>query len=323
MEIKSRDTASAGEEDLTRNGVTTSGTLIVGIPTYNEEVAIGSIVLQAQRHADKIIVVDDGSSDDTVPIATEAGATVIQHKDNKGKGGAIRTLFQHIQQKNGDINALVLLDGDGQHVPSDIPDVAEPVLAGDCDIAIGSRYIEQDETETPLYRRFGQHVLDLLTARSSGENVTDSQSGFRALSPQAVSKLNIRADGMGVESEIIGSAVKNDLDVSEVPIDVRYEGIDGQTHNPFRHGLEVAVFVMQLIRDRHPLLFFGLPALLLLALGGIVMTHSAYLYQTTGAFHQWRVLLSGAVIMIGMLSAFCGLVLSQIRNMIDSLALFS
>ena len=316
MEIKSAGTASAGEGDLSGTGLTTGKTIIVGIPAHNEEVAIGSIVLQAQRHVDKVIVVDDGSSDDTVRIATEAGAAVIQHEDNKGKGGAIRTLLQHVQEENGDTDALVLLDGDGQHVPSDIPHVAEPVLAGDCDIAIGSRYIEQDKTETPLYRRFGQRVLDLLTAGSSGEKLKDSQSGFRALSPRAVSKLNIRTDGMGVESEMIGSAVENDLDVSEVPIDVRYDGINGQTHNPFRHGLKVAVFLMQLIRDRHPLLFFGVPALFLLMLGGSVMTHSAYLYQTTGAFYQWRMLLSGATIMIGMLSAFCGLVLSQIRNMI-------
>lgn len=291
-------------------------TVIVGIPAYNESVTIGSVVLQARRHADEVVVVDDGSSDDTVTIAEDSGATVIEHEENQGKGKAIRTLLAHVQ--DAELDVLVLLDGDGQHLPSDIPPVAAPVLDGTSDIAIGSRYVEKNDTETPAYRRFGQRVLDFLTLGSSGTNLSDTQSGFRALSPDAVSKLNIRTDGMGVESEMIASAVEHELSVVEIPIDVRYDGVDGQTHHPLRHGLMVATFVLQLIRDRHPLLFFGVPALILLSFGGAGMVHSAYLYQVAGAFHQWRILLSGFVLLLGTLSLFCGLVLSQVRNMIDS-----
>lgn len=292
-------------------------TIVVGIPAYNEAITIGSVVLQARRYADEIVVVDDGSSDDTVAIAEAAGATVLQHDENRGKGRAIRTLLGHVQ--NIDRDAVVLLDGDGQHFPTDIPDVVAPVLRGESDIAIGSRYLTEGGTDTPLYRRFGQRILDILTFSSAGANLSDTQSGFRALSPEAVAKLNIRTDGMGVESEMIASAVENELSVVEVPIDVRYGEVDGQTHHPIRHGLTVATFILQLIRDRRPLLFFGLPALFLLAIGGIGLTHSAYLYQTTGALHQWRVLLGGFVVLLGTLSLFCGLVLSQIRNMIDDI----
>ncbi|SDY74966.1 glycosyltransferase family 2 protein [Halopenitus persicus] len=306
----------SNEAPSTKDALRQESSTVVGIPAYNEAVGIGSTILAAQEYADEVVVVDDGSTDQTAAIAETAGATVITHDDNQGKGKAVQRLFAHARQMNYDV--LVLLDGDGQHLPEDIPSVVKPIVEDECDIAIGSRYLEQEETETPLHRRFGQRVLDLLTFGSSGTNVTDSQSGFRALSPEAVSNLQIRAEGMGVESEMISSGVENDLEISEVPIDVRYEEVDGQTHNPFRHGLQVAIFLTQLIRDRHPLLFFGVPALFLLTVGAGVMTHSAYLYQTTGAFHQWRILLSGTAIMTGILSLFCGLVLSQIDNMINS-----
>ncbi|OYR55798.1 glycosyltransferase family 2 protein [Halorubrum halodurans] len=292
-----------------------SDTVVAGIPTYNEEIAIGSVVSRAQQYADEVIVVDDGSTDNTVQIARSVGATVIEHEENKGKGGAIRTLLQYTTNTD-EIDSLVVLDGDGQHLPEDIPDVVEPVLEGDCDISIGSRYVDQEETETPLHRRVGQHVLDYLTLGSSGENLSDTQSGFRAFSPEAASRLTLQTDGMGVESEMISEAANRELDIEEVPIDVRYEGVDGQTHNPFKHGLGVAVFVTKLIRDRHPLLFFGVPAVVLLGFGGGLLLHTAYLYQTTTAFHQWRALISGFSVLTGVLCMFSGLVLSQVRNMV-------
>ena len=300
--------------DGTTRAFQTEKRIVVGIPTYNEEVAIGSVVLNSQQYADEVIVVDDGSSDQTAEIAAQAGATVIKHPENKGKGGAIKTLLSHAQ--NRDLDALVLLDGDGQHVPRDIPDVADPVLQEECDLTIGSRYLGEEKTETPLHRRFGQRVLDYLTLGSSGQNLTDTQSGFRAFSPDALATLNIRTDGMGVESEMIGEASENNLDIKEVPIDVRYDEIDGQTYSPMQHGLTVAVFITQLIRDRHPMLFFGMPALFMLIAGGGVMTHSAWLYQTTGTFHQWRVIISGFTILVGTICLFCGLVLSQVQTMI-------
>lgn len=294
----------------------TDGTVIVGIPAYNEGITIGSIVLQSRRYADEVLVVDDGSSDDTVAVAKESGATVVEHGENKGKGQAVRTLLGHVQDI--DFDAFVLLDGDGQHLPSDIPRVAAPVVERRSDISIGSRYLRNERTETPTYRRVGQRVLDFLTLGSSGRNLSDTQSGFRALSPRAVSKLNLRTDGMGVESEMIAFAVEKELDFEEVSIDVRYEGVDGQTHHPLRHGLMVAAFVLNLIRNRHPLVFFGLPAVVLLLLGGIGLTHTAHTLQSDGTFHQWRALASGFSVLVGTIALFCGLVLSQIRSLFHS-----
>jgi len=312
-----QETDRTGSDDIRRSTAAShpSQEVVVGIPTYNEEIAIGSVVLQAQQYADEVIVVDDGSSDATVSIARGAGATVLEHDENKGKGGAIQTLLRCVQSE--DIQAFVLLDGDGQHIPHGIPEVADPVLEGDCDISIGSRYLES-ETETPLYRRVGQRVLDLMTMGSARTAVSDSQSGFRALSPKAVSRLTIRTDGMGVESDMINSAVESDLGITEVPIDVRYEGVDGQTYNPFRHGLGVLVFIIQLIRDRHPMLFFGLPGLVFLGGGGLLGMHTVWLYSATGAFHQWRVTIATFTTIIGAIALFSGLLLNQMANMLEA-----
>lgn len=140
--------------------------LLVGIPAFNEEVGIGSVVLATKQQSTDVLVVDDGSTDNTAAIAREAGVNVIEHDENRGKGAAIKTILSEAQRE--DFDALVMLDGDGQHIPEDIPEVAAPVLDGESDIVIGSRYLESGEDETPLYRRFGQKTLDLLTTGRPG-----------------------------------------------------------------------------------------------------------------------------------------------------------
>lgn len=293
----------------------TSANLIVGIPAYNEAVSIGSVVVRASQHADEVIVVDDGSPDETAAVAGAAGATVLEHDTNLGKGAAVQTLFEHVRSMNCD--AVVLLDGDGQHDPAQIPDVVQPVLEDDADIVIGSRYLDgSNGGETPRCRRYGQRVLDLLIAGSSRRQVSDSQSGFRALSPSAVEDVTLKADSYGVESEMIDSATKNGMDIVEQPIDVRYQGLDGQSQNPFRHGMAVVMFILTLVRDRHPLLFFGVPGTLLALLGVVYGINGILVYQTTGEFFPAKVFVSGFLTILGILGVFLGLVLSQMRNLI-------
>lgn len=288
--------------------------VLVAVPAYNEEVAIASVVLRAQTLTDQVLVVDDGSSDDTAKVAEMAGAIVRSHERNRGKGAAIRTIFEFAQDR--DVEAVILLDGDGQHDPRNIPDVVEPVLAGECDVVIGSRYVDGDRTETPLYRRFGQRVLDALTPGSGESALTDTQSGFRALSLRAIEELSISTDGIGVESEMISKASENGLELGEVPVDVRYDDIDGQTFNPVRHGLSVAVFALQLVRDRHPLVFFGIPGLAMLGVGAVLGVEIVLALQSPGPVSPLLAALTGFVVIIGLMSLFCGLVLNQVANML-------
>ena len=228
---------------------------LVGIPVYNEAGSIEDIVDQAAEFAAEVVVVDDGSADDTVDIVDETDATLLEHDHNQGKGTALRTLFEYVQTTEYD--SLVILDGDGQHLPEEIPTVVEPVEEEDADMVIGSRYLEADEDETPGYRRFGQQVLDYLTFGSSGTKLSDTQSGFRAFSRDAIETLSIETSGMGVESELIMDAQDSGLTITERPIDVRYEDVDGQTLNPVYHGLSVALFLAKSMPERRPALFYG------------------------------------------------------------------
>ncbi|WP_276253177.1 glycosyltransferase family 2 protein [Halomontanus rarus] len=302
------ETVAAADEQIER---------LIGIPAYNESVGIGSTILAAQQFATEVVVIDDGSSDNTVEIAQQTEATVLEHGDNKGKGQALRTFFEYARSTEYD--AFVILDGDGQHLPTEIPDVVAPVEAGEADVVVGSRYLEDSPTETPFHRRFGQQVLDVLTLGSSGRKLSDTQSGFRAFSPDAIDRLSIRTDGMGVESEMIGNAIEQDLKMAEVAIDVRYDGIDGQTFNPLRHGLGVATFILKLIRDRHPLMFFGGPGIVFTFVGVALGVDAVLLYNSQGAFAAGQTLVSVFLTIIGVLGVFCGLVLNRMSNMINEL----
>ena len=106
---------------------------------YNEEETIGSVVTRALRYVDEVICIDDGSSDASARIAEACGATVIRHRVNRGYGGALKTLFLRASQLDAD--ALVLLDSDGQHETADIPKLLKPILDGEADFAIGSRFV--------------------------------------------------------------------------------------------------------------------------------------------------------------------------------------
>ncbi len=147
------------------------------IPAFNEEVAIGSVVLLSREHVDEVLVVDDGSTDRTASVAEMAGARVLRHHKNLGKGAALKTGFQAT-----DADVIVTLDADGQHDPAEIPKLMEPIIRGEADIVNGSRYLHGTDENTPRYRRVGQKILDTATNISTGLEITDTQSGFRAFS---------------------------------------------------------------------------------------------------------------------------------------------
>src|SRR4030042_6886904 len=124
------------------------------IPAFNEERTIGRVVRDAMKHVSEVVVVDDGSADATSQTAIGAGATVLRHSKNKGYGSALATGFQHF--RNNGANILVVLDGDGQHDPAEIPILIQPILEGLADIVTGSRFMNSGSgNDMPLYRQFG------------------------------------------------------------------------------------------------------------------------------------------------------------------------
>jgi glycosyltransferase involved in cell wall biosynthesis len=289
--------------------------VIAAMPAYNVEPYIGSVVLKAKRHVDKVIVVDDGSTDATATIAKTAGAHVVSHDTNRGYGAAIKYCFETAKRYKPDV--LVILDSDGQHDPDEIPQVIAPIVAGNADLVIGSRFLRQDTAaQIPTTRRVGLRVLTTVSNIGAKTKVTDSQSGFRAFSRRALDKLNFRRTGMSVGSEILMNAQKLGLRIAEVPITCRYEGVGKSTERPMYHGFSVLNFVLKVVRQRHPLLFFGLPGVIFFIIGVVLGIWSMNIYYTGSEFPVGKAMLSVLLILIGILALFTALILETLKNIV-------
>ena len=235
------------------------------LPAYNEELCISGIILGSRKYVDRIIVIDDGSTDNTAEIARLAGAEVISHRSNMGKGAALKTGFE--AAKGSEI--IVTLDSDGQHNPEEIPKLVTPIINGEADIVNGSRYINGNKKDTPLYRRIGQTVLDRATNLNENLDVTDSQSGFRAFIGDSIPFFRFNHSDFAIESEMLMDAASAGLRIKEVEIGVRYD-VDGSTKNPLTHGLGVLIRIINDLQFRKPLFYFTLPGTII-TLTGIVL----------------------------------------------------
>jgi glycosyltransferase involved in cell wall biosynthesis len=285
------------------------------IPAYNEARFIGSVVLQAHRYAANVIVVDDGSRDDTVKIAEAAGAVVIRHEINSGKGVALKTGFQYARQL-ADVMVIITIDGDGQHNCSEIPEMTRPILEGRADLVVGSRFLGK-KSDIPPWRIFGQHALTLATNLSSRSALTDSQSGFRAFSRKMLDVFYFDSNDFSVESEMQFVVHKAGLHVIEVPISVVYE--EPPKRNPVMHGLQVVNGIMHLISTYRPLFFFGGGGLFILLVGLIWGWYVVDIYIRVKTLAVGYALISALLIIIGSSSLFTGLMLHSVIGLMNDI----
>ncbi|MEE9340822.1 MAG: glycosyltransferase family 2 protein [Thermoplasmata archaeon] len=288
--------------------------VMVAIPAYNEETAIGSVVLKALKHADEVVVVDDGSSDRTAEIARLAGAHVIEHTKNLGYGAAIASCLECARESS--VDSLVILDGDGQHDPTQIPDVLAPVLNEEADISIGSRFLGNTTNhDVPRYRRFGIGVLTRLNnlGERKENRVTDGQSGFRAYSRNAIRCLSPKEPDMGVSAEILLEARENGLSLREVPINCNY-GVEGHSAQPVSHGLSVIGSMIRYIETEHALLTFGVPGLIMFVAGLVMGVHVWDIYTTTSELAVGSALITVILVILGVLLGFTGLIMHAVIN---------
>ena len=239
---------------------------IVCIPAYNEEIKINDVVKKSLPYADKVIVCDDGSTDDTAALAKKAGAVVISHEKNQGYGATISTLFDYCRKNNAEI--MVTLDGDGQHNPDQIPDLINVILKHKVDVVIGSRSL-RDDKNLPSYRKTGIKIITSTINSATNLKVTDSQSGFRAYSKAAIDLIHPTESGMAVSTEILVKISNNGLSMAEVPITVSYIG-DTSTEHPVTHGTHVIGSTLKYVSIKHPMYFYGLPGVLLF-ISGLIM----------------------------------------------------
>jgi len=288
--------------------------LVAVIPAYNEQISLGSVILLARQYVDTVIVVDDGSKDRTSEVARSAGAKLIKLDENMGKAYALLLGLRAAREHN--CKAVVMFDADGQHLTRDIPRIAAPVLNGDADLVIGSRFMEK-KGKIPIYRQAGQKTLNLFTNMGSQVNISDSQSGFRALSRKALDNLDFRSDGYNVESDMIAHFAATGLVIKEVPIDVRYEVPHKHKKNPVTHGMGVLASLINLVSYRRPLLAFGIPGLLLI-IGGLFAEVWVFAeYYANNNFHYVLAIGSAFVLILGMLLVIAGLILNTLVRIVN------
>ncbi len=225
-------------------------TIIAGIPAYNEANTIADVVAETEPFVDEVVVVDDGSGDETARRARRAGASVVEHERNQGYGAALATTFRYA--RDADADHLVILDGDGQHDPIDVPQLISKQQESAADIVIASRFVEGADSETPLYRRFGLGVVNTLTnavVRVQGTRlgISDTQSGYRAYNREAIESLascEEIGDGMDASLGILFHGVQQGYRFAEVPTEIDYDVDDANSQHPLTHGLTLVARIL-------------------------------------------------------------------------------
>ena len=251
---------------------------LVAMPAHNEEAAIAKTVLGARRHADAVLVVDDGSTDETAAIAEALGAIVVRHETNRGYGGALQTIFSTARRLG--VEELVIIDADGQHDPAEIPGLLAALREGN-DVVI------PDSTARSVPAAYARRAIDLI--RPSGDGVDP---------------------GAEIMAQVRG------MKVAEVPIRVRYDIEGVSSKNPVSHGIGVLMNIVRLISLRRPLVFFGVPGLFITLMGLGVELHTFSEYYRTAQFHY--ILFTGgfSMLILGLLLVAVGLILYSIVQII-------
>lgn len=281
------------------------------IPAYNESRFIGSVVLQARQFSETVVVVDDGSTDDTARIAEAAGAIVLRHPHNQGKGAALNTGFCYAREMDPD--AVITLDADGQHLPQQILAVVAPVLDDKADVVVGSRYLEHT-SDVPKHRIVGHQVFNRITEQLSGTHLTDSQSGFRAFSRKALESVSFQSNGFSVESEMQFWVRDQDLRLVEVPITIRYT--DKPKRPVIKHGMMVLTGILRLVGQYRPLLFLGVPGTIMLVAGLFWGLRVVDIYRTSQILATGYALISVLLAILGSLALFTGIILHSVRGLL-------
>jgi glycosyltransferase involved in cell wall biosynthesis len=302
---------------LTGTNFSNNAYVVACIPAYNESKTISAIVHTTKKYVSEVIVYDDGSVDNTSELAKSAGATVIRSPFNRGYGVAIKSLFQAAREKNADV--MITLDSDGQHDPAQIPAVLEPILEDKIDIVVGSRFLNSaDKQKVPMYRSFGIKTITKLTSTGSFSNLTDAQSGFRAFSKRALWNINLFEEGMAVSTEILLRAKEKNLLIKDVPVTVRYDVANPSTHSPIAQGITTVNSIIQFISLRHPLAFYVLPGLILLAIAAVFMYSAVDLYSSTKYISTNMILVSVGASIVGVVLLATGIILNTLIALLKS-----
>ncbi len=279
------------------------------IPAYNEEATIGSVVLKTKIYVNDVLVIDDGSTDDTGTIAEMAGAKVVRITNNGGKANAILTGFRTILDKGYD--AAIMIDSDMQHDPDEIPQLLAPIVDDSADLVIGSRFLNNSH-DIPSYRKAGQTILNITTAIGSKVAITDSQSGFRALNKKAIESMTFDSSDYNIESDMITFFAERGLRIREVPVSAIYRGTGEHKRNSISHGTGVLNNVISLIVYRRPLMMFGVPGFISFCIGMLLGLFSLSKFYPFGWSWLFQSMAATILLIIGTMLGIAGLTLNSL-----------
>jgi glycosyltransferase involved in cell wall biosynthesis len=309
---------SIGDGDNRRNVLRRSRLmkLFVSIPALNEQVTIGQVVRGVPRDIPgvdevEILVIDDGSTDNTALEARNAGATVVSHPTNRGVGAAFHTALTYVIENRGDF--LLTIDADGQFNPADIPTLAAPVVGGMADFATASRF--KDESlipEMPGAKLWGNRMMSRLVSRLTGGKYFDVSCGMRCYNRKSMLNLNLMGAFTYTQEVFLNLAFKR-LRIVEVPINVRGQREFGKSRvasNLFKYALNTSRIIFRAYRDYKPMRFFGSIALWLGVPAVLLELFLGIHYLRTGQFspHKWAGFTGGAMSILSLISLAIGLI---------------
>lgn len=213
--------------------------IVAVIPAYNEGTRIGSVVKAVSGYVDEVVVVDDGSRDETGAQAEQAGARVVRHVDNSGAGAATMTGIEAARRLGAEV--IITLDADEQHDPQDIPALLAPIEKG-ADIVFANRFGQKNNI--PFIRRVFNGLGNMVTLLATGRWVADSQCGYKAFGPRAVKQLNLRMSGFEFCTEIVRESVHHKWQIAQVPVKVVYSEYTLAKGQSFANGVRTAFKIL-------------------------------------------------------------------------------
>jgi glycosyltransferase involved in cell wall biosynthesis len=294
--------------------------LIVVIPALNEALTVGRVIEQIPRDLPQIgdtevIVVDDGSADNTSAVARRAGAHVVCLPTNQGNGAAVLIGVRAALSRGADI--IVTIDADGQFNPADIAELVQPLLNGTAEFVTCSRFARKDRIpQMPRVKRWGNSAVTAITNFIAGTHITDSSCGFRAYTRDTALKMNVYSTFDYAQEALITLAAHGvRIDEISLPVrGVREFGKSRIAHNLFRFAGKCLSTLLRTMRDFRPLLFFGSIGALFFAvgmfLGGWVLVH----WSLTGETSPYTSFLTGSA--VGLLMGVLLFVLALVADLL-------
>ncbi len=273
--------------------------IVVTIPAYNEEKTIGTLigrihkVMKKNSYSYKILVVDDGSSDDTAKAAKQAKAFVYSHPKNYGLAETFRTEIEKSLEMGADI--IVHIDADMQYLPEEVPKLVKEIKNG-YDLVLGSRFLGKMEY-MPLINRLGNIAFSKVVSQIAEMKIYDAQTGFRAFTKELAKKISIRSYHTYTQEQVI-RAVKQKFKIKEVPIYFgKRKDKSRLISNPFSYALKAWINILRIYRDYKPLRFFGVIGFLIFSIGFLIGLYLVYLHVTSGIVGHLALLMLDVIIL--------------------------